>query len=188
MAFVEPVTLRGAHVVARAACARARAATQRGGGRRRAVAALVHERSRAPEKTREWIDAALDDARALGRDAVRRPRACERRHRRQHALFQRRCAAPPARDRPHVVREARSAHGDQHRSEAACCSRTRSRRSRCIAVEFRTQLVEPRSRARRSRGSARSWTACCATTSCMPDGSLRDTVVFSIIDARVAGA
>ena len=61
-----------------------------------------------------------------------------RRDRRLHALLQRRRAAPPARDRPHVVREARAAHGAQHRVQAAAARRTRSRRSRCIAVEFRT--------------------------------------------------
>ena len=39
-------------------------------------------------------------------------------------------------------------------------------------------------RARRSRAWAPSRTACCATTCGMPDGSVRDTVVFSIIESE----
>ena len=130
---------------------------------------LWYTRVPAPDKMAAWLDAALDMRERAGRDAVRRARQRERRHRRQHALLQRRRRQPPARDRPHVVREARAAHGAQHRVQAAAAD-ARVRNARAASPSSSARTGSTTRRARRSRGSARSRTACCATTSSCPTG------------------
>ena len=76
---------------------------------------------------------------------------------------------------------ARAAHRRSTPKPSCCCSAMRSRRSAAIASSS-APAGSTSARARPSRAWARSRTACCATTCAMPDGSLRDTVVFSIID------
>ena len=60
----------------------------------------------------------------------------------------------------------------QHRGEATCCSRTRSRRS-AASPSSSARASSTSRRARRSRGSARSRTACCATIRSCPTARAR---------------
>ncbi len=163
MAFVEPVTLRGAHV-ALEPLAREHEAGLKAAAADGELWQLWYTSVPAPDKTLEWIDAALDMRDEAGRAAVRRARAVDRRHRRQHALFQRGSRAPAARDRPHVVREARPAHGAQHRSEAPAAD-ARVRDARTASPSSSARASSTSRRARRSRASARSRTASFAITS-----------------------
>jgi alkanesulfonate monooxygenase SsuD/methylene tetrahydromethanopterin reductase-like flavin-dependent oxidoreductase (luciferase family) len=93
MAFVEPVTLRGTHVMLEP-LAREHEAGLKAAAADGELWQLWYTSVPTLDKTLEWIDAALRCVRSWG-NAVRRARAVERRHRRLHALFQRRPSAPP---------------------------------------------------------------------------------------------
>ena len=74
----------------------------------------------------------------------------------------------------------RAAHAAQHRMQSCCCCRTPSRRS--AASPSSSARISSTSRAGApSSGSARSSTASCATTCAAPNGTLRDTCVYSIV-------
>ena len=168
--------------VARAARRRASRRDSRRRRRRRVVAALVHVGPGARSTTAQWLDAALDMRERLGAmPFVVRDNASGD-DRRQHALFQCRCRQPAARDRPHVVREARAAHGDQHRMQAAApdaCVRDAELHRRRVPHA----LVQPGSRAAIARLGAKQ-DGMLRNHQLLPDGSRRDTVVFSIIDGE----
>ena len=135
VAFVAPVTLEGRHVVlspmTRGAFALAIAAAL---GEAAADGELwdseVHERYRGPRTRCAWTrHGAGRCARSWRLDAVRRPsiaRAADIVGSTRYFNVE----APHRRlEIGHTwYRKARPAHGDQHRSEATCCSRTRSRR------------------------------------------------------------
>ena len=180
MAFVEPVTLRR-H--ARRCSSRSRASTRPG---LKAAAAdgelwrLWYTSVPAPDKTLAWIDAALDMRAKLGAMpfVVREPATGDIVGSTRY--FNVDAAAPAARDRPHVVREARAAHGAQHRSEAPAARRTRSRRSTASpSSSARASSTSPSREAIARLGAKQD--GILRNHQLLPDGSLRDTVVFSII-------
>ena len=71
----------------------------------------------------------------------------------------------------------------QHRSANCCCWPTLSRRSNCIAVEFRTHFFNHQSRRAIERLGAKQ-DGILRSHQVAPNGTLRDTVVFSIIAAE----
>ncbi len=163
MAFVEPVTLRGAHV-ALEPLAREHEAGLKAAAADGELWQLWYTSVPTPDKTLEWIDAALDMRAKLGAlpFVVREPATNDIVGSTRYFNVDPR--APAARDRPHVVREARPAHGAQHRSEApAAHARVRERSTASPSSSARASSTSRR--ARRSRGSARSRTASCAITS-----------------------
>ena len=186
MAFIEPVTLDGAHATLEPLAREHEAGAQGRGGRRRAVAALVHERSGAGQDggvdRRRRSRCARAWARCRSSCATTRPATIVG----MHALLQRRRREPAARDRPHLVREARAAHGDQHRVQApAADARVRDARTASPSSSARTSSTSP-SRAAIARLGAKQ-DGILRNHQILPDGTLRDTVVFSIIAQRMAG-
>ena len=136
-----------------------------------------------PEKMGEYIDDRARHAREARRDAVRRARQRERRHRRLHALLQRRCARTAgSRSATPGTQSARSAPRSTP-SASCCCSRMRSRRSSASrSSSARTGSTTPSREAIARLGAKQDGVL--RNHQVAPDGSYRDTVVFSIIESE----
>ena len=87
------------------------------------------------------------------------------------------------RDRLHLVRRARAAQRRSTPSASGCCWRMRSTRSSASRWSS-ARTASTRRAGARSSAWARSSTASCARTSASPDGTLRDTAVYSITAAE----
>ena len=96
-------------------------------------------------------------------------------------LPERRRAQPTARDRQHLVRRVGAAQRRQHRDQAADAG-PRLRVS-CVAVEFRTHFFNFASRTAIERLGAKL-DGILRSHQLVPDGSRRDTVVYSILDVE----
>ena len=182
MAFVEPVTLRGAHVVLEP-LARAHEAGLKAAAADGELWRLWYTSVPAPDRTLEWIDAALDMRAKLGALPFVVREHVDRRHRRQHTLLQRRRRAPAAGDRPHVVREARPAHRRSTPKRKLLLLTHAFETLDCIAVEFRTSFFNFASREAIARLGAKQ-DGILRHHQILPDGTLRDTVVFTIVAAE----
>ena len=178
MAFVEPVTLEGRHVriepLAREHDAGIRAAAADG-----ELWRLWYTSVPAPEKTAEWIDAALDVRERLGGmpfvvretatgDVVGATRyfnvdAANRRLEIGHTWYAKRVQRTAVNTECKLLLLT-------HAFEALDC----------IAVEFRTSFFNFRSREAIERLGAKQ-DGILRNHAILPDGTLRDTVVFSII-------
>jgi N-acetyltransferase len=178
MAFVEPVTLVGRHVriepLAREHDAGIRAAAADG-----ELWRLWYTSVPAPEKTDEWIDAALDVRERLGGmpfvvretatgDVVGATRyfnvdAANRRLEIGHTWYAKRVQRTAVNTECKLLLLT-------HAFEALDC----------IAVEFRTSFFNFRSREAIERLGAKQ-DGILRNHAILPDGTLRDTVVFSII-------
>ncbi len=178
MPFIEPVTLAGRH----ARSSRSRATTNPGSGRLPRTAssggsgtrASLRRRRRTPGSTRRSTCARVW---AACRSQYARPRPAMSSDRRATSTSTPRTGA--SRSATRGTRSACSA--PRSTPNASCfCSRTRSRRSRCIAVEFRTHFFNFASREAIARLGAKQ-DGILRNHQVMPDGTLRDTVVFSII-------
>ena len=177
--FTEPVVLSGTHAVlepmARAHAAGLRAACADG-----ELWTLWYTSVPRPEAVDAYVDTALalrDEGKAL---PVRRARARERRHRRQHALHERRgrrtggWRSAPRGTRERVQRTA--INTECKRLLLAHAFETLD----CIAVEFRTSWFNHASqRAIERLGAKRDGVL--RNHMILPDGTLRDTVVYSIL-------
>ena len=182
--FIEPVTLTGSHATLEPLAPSHADADQGRRRRRRAVEPLVHVGAGAGPGGRVARRCARH-ARAAGRDALRRARQRERRHRRL-----RRATSASTRPTAGSRSATRGTHGA--RSErpstpsASCLLLTHAFETlRCIAVEFRTHWFNHRSREAILRLGAKQ-DGVLRNHQLMPDGSKRDTVVFSILDSEWA--
>ena len=108
-------------------------------------------------------------------------------HRRQHALPRHHRRRRPRRDRLHLVRAALPAHACEYRLQAAAVRRTASKASDCKVVGLRTDNFNFRSqRAIEALGAKKDgvirhhWPR--------RDGSIRDTVMYSVLARRMARA
>ena len=178
--FVEPVTLTGAQWgFTRAAMRRAYSGDHRRRSRR--WGAVVHQRTVARRPRRLGVSrmAAMQaadegvtyvirrrsDGVVVGSSSLFHVDAANRRLEIGHTWYS----------------AAARAHRGQHRDETGDALPTRSTNSvASLWSSARTSSI--RSAGRPSNGSAPSSTACCAATNCWPDGSRRDTVVYSILD------
>ena len=177
MAFIEPVTLEGSHVRIEP-LAREHEAGLEGAAADGELWRLWYTSVPAPEKTVEWIDAALDMRARLGAMpfVVRKPDgdivgstryfnvdAVNRRLEIGHTWYAKR-----------VQRTALN-------TEAKLLLLTHAfEKLDCIAVEFRTNFFNFASREAIARLGAKQ-DGVLRHHQVLPDGSLRDTVVFSII-------
>ena len=180
MAFIEPVTLEGKHVriepLAREHAAGVKAAAADG-----ELWKLWYTSVPAPDKTGEWLDAALDMRAKLGAmpfvvrasdgDIVGSTRyfnvdAANRRLEIGHTWYAQRAQRTPINTECKRLLLA-------HAFEALGC----------IAVEFRTHWFNHRSREAIARLGAKQ-DGVLRNHQLMPDGSRRDTVVFSILDSE----
>ena len=181
MAFLEPVTLRGAHV-ALEPLAREHEAGLKAAAADGELWRLWYTSIPAPDRTLEWIDAALDMRAKLGAlpFVVREPSiddivgstryfnvdAANRRLEIGHTWYAKR-----------VQRTALN-------TEAKLLLLTHAFETLdCIAVEFRTSFFNFASREAIARLGAKQ-DGILRHHQLLPDGSLRDTVVFSIVAAE----
>ena len=180
--FIEPVTLRGAHATLEPLAPEHREPIARGGCRRRALAALVHVGAVAGDDGRVARRGARH-ARAAGRDAVRRPR-------RARAATSSAARATSTSTRSNRRLEightwyAKRAQRTAINTECKLLLLTHAFETLgCIAVEFRTHWFNHASRSAIARLGAKQ-DGVLRNHQLLPDGSRRDTVVFSIIDGE----
>ena len=180
MAFIEPVTLEGRHVRIEP-LAREHEAGIKGAAADGELWRLWYTSVPAPEKTGEWIDAALDMRERLGAmpfvvckpdgDVVGSTRyfnvdALNRRLEIGHTWYAKRVQRTALNTEAKLLLLA-------HAFE----------KLNCIAVEFRTNFFNFASREAIARLGAKQ-DGVLRNHQVLPDGSLRDTVVFSIIAAE----
>jgi RimJ/RimL family protein N-acetyltransferase len=181
MAFVEPVVLRGQHVVVEP-LAREHAAGVQAAAADGALWNLWYTSVPAPERTAEWIDAALAMRESAGAmpfviraaatgDVVGCTRyfnvdAANRRLEIGHTFYAQRVQRTAVNTEAKLLLLA-------HAFETLAC----------IAVEFRTHFFNFASRAAIARLGAKQ-DGILRSHQRLADGSLRDTVVFSIVAAE----
>jgi N-acetyltransferase len=178
MAFVEPITLEGRHVriepLAREHAAAVRVAASDG-----ELWRLWYTSVPAPEKTDEWIDIALDMRERLGAMpfVVREKPSGE-------LVGATRYFNVDAANRRLEIGHTWYAHRVQRSAVNTECKLLLLTHAfealGCIAVEFRTSSFNFRSREAIARLGAKQ-DGILRNHQILPDGTLRDTVVFSII-------
>ena len=183
MIDVRPTTLeRGRHpprAADRGPSRRARGS----GGRRPALGAVVHDRARRRRAWRPTSPTALQGQ----RDGHMLPWVVRDlstgAHRRLDALSRHRAGHRSGGDRLHVVRARAGSAATSTRPASCSCSRTRSTRS---AARWWGcgPTTSTSARSGRSKGWARRRTACIRHHAARRDGSVRDTVMYSILAAE----
>lgn len=181
MAFIEPVTLKGRHVTLEPLAAEHHDALV-------AAAAdgelwkLWYTSVATPDKMRAYIDAAL----AMRDQAGAMPFAIRDNRNGDIVGSTRFCNVEPAHRRLeigytwHAIRAQRTGIN----TEAKLLLLTHAfEKLQCIAVEFRTHWMNQPSRAAIARLGAKQ-DGVLRNHQIMPDGSYRDTVVFSIVEAE----
>jgi len=181
MAFVEPVTLEGRHVTLEP-LGHEHAATIRDAAADGELWRLWYTGVPAPEKTEAWIDAAL----AMREKQGAMPFAVRAKATREIVGSTRYFNVEAAHRRLEIGHTwyARRAQRTAVNSECKLLLLTHAFEAlRCIAVEFRTNFFNFQSREAIARLGAKQ-DGILRNHQIQPDGTLRDTVVFSIIEGE----
>ena len=181
MAFVEPVTLEGRHVTLEP-LGREHAAAIRDAAADGELWRLWYTGVPAPEKTEAWIDAAL----AMREKQGAMPFAVREKATREIVGSTRYFNVEAAHRRLEIGHTwyARRAQRTAVNSECKLLLLTHAFEAlRCIAVEFRTNFFNFQSREAIARLGAKQ-DGILRNHQIQPDGTLRDTVVFSIIEGE----
>jgi RimJ/RimL family protein N-acetyltransferase len=181
MAFVEPLTLEGRHVTLEP-LGREHAAGIRGAAADGELWRLWYTGVPAPEKTEAWIDAAL----AMREKQGAMPFAVREKALREIVGSTRYFNVEAAHRRLEIGHTwyARRAQRTAVNSECKLLLLTHAFEAlACIAVEFRTSYFNFQSREAIARLGAKQ-DGILRNHQIQPDGTLRDTVVFSIIEGE----
>jgi RimJ/RimL family protein N-acetyltransferase len=181
MAFVEPLTLEGRHVTLEP-LGREHAAGIRGAAADGELWRLWYTGVPAPEKTEAWIDAAL----AMREKQGAMPFAVREKTTREIVGSTRYFNVEAAHRRLEIGHTwyARRAQRTAVNSECKLLLLTHAFEAlACIAVEFRTSYFNFQSREAIARLGAKQ-DGILRNHQIQPDGTLRDTVVFSIIEGE----